>query len=253
MYQYLCKAGQEKSPTYSRQVAPSQQDQPKPQPQEQSDEQPKEDTGPALPPKLFNPISEEILKPAFAQDRPRISPLTPDTSFADAIDILRNSVKPPLNIIVFWKDLEENADIDRDTPIGIDGLSGITLRKHLELILTSVSTMGDSKVSYVVEDGIIKIAAEDSLPRLMTTRVYDISYLTAPPAQFFNYGGPYMFMQNRYGSGMDSGFGSRYGPGRDYGYGNNYPSRYANQYDTYRSSSYNYRPSISSGVGIGFR
>jgi hypothetical protein len=249
MYKYLCKAGQEKSPTYSGQVEPLQQDQPKPQPQEQPEELPKKDTAPALPPKLFRPISEEVLRPTFAQDRPRISLLTPDTSFAEAIDILRNSVRPPLNIVVFWKDLEENADIDGDTSIGIEGLSGITLRKHLELILTSVSTVGDSKVSYVVEDGIVKIATEDSLPKLMSTRVYDISYLTAPPAQFFNSGGPYMFMQNRYGSGMDSGFGRGYGPGRDYGYGN-YPSRYASPYDTYRSSSYNYRPSVSSGVGM---
>jgi hypothetical protein len=252
MYKYLCRAGQEKSPTYSRQVAPLQQDQPKPQPQEQPEELSKKDTETTLPPKLFKPISEEVLRPTFAQDLPRISLLTADTPFAEAIDILRNSVRPPLNIVVFWKDLEENADIDGDTSIGIEGLSGITLRKHLELILDSISTIGDSKVGYVVEDGIIKIATEDSLPELMTTRVYDISYLTAPPAQFFNYGGPYMFMQNRYGSGMDSGFGSRYGPGRDSGYGN-YPSRYGNQYDTYRSSSYNYRPNISSGVGMAFR
>ncbi|MHC4191410.1 MAG: hypothetical protein ACYSUB_17310, partial [Planctomycetota bacterium] len=73
---------------------------------------------------------------------------------------------------------------------------------------------------YVVHDGIIKIATEDSLPKLMGTRVYDITDLTAQPSNFFDYGGPHMFLQNRYGSG------------RNYGYGN-YPSRYG------RNSGYN--------------
>ncbi|UCG68623.1 MAG: hypothetical protein JSV09_12565, partial [Thermoplasmata archaeon] len=86
--------------------------------------------------------SKESAKPVHKQSKPITadpSTFTPNMSFSEAIDILRNSTKPPLNIAVLWKDLSENADIYRYTPIGMEGLSGIPLRKHLEFLLMSVS------------------------------------------------------------------------------------------------------------------
>lgn len=233
LYKYLCEIGEQKSPTYKKQLPKPQ----KHQPLKQSQKQPKKITHPLPADKPLKPTFQTAPKPIRRQDYRPITTLTPETTFAEAIDILRNFVKPPLNIVVFWKDLQENADIDRDTPIGIEGLSGITLRKHLELILASVSATADTELSYVVEDDIIKIATRDFLPKVMKTRVYDIADLTAPPARFFDYSGPYMFLQNRYGSGPG------YTPGTDYRYGN-YPSRYGN-YPSRYSPSYRYTPNLS--------
>ena len=112
-----------------------------------------------------------------------LSSLTLDTPFSEAIDLLRNSTGPPLTIVVLWRDLSENANVERDTPIRIDGVSGIRLRTGLEILLMAVSG-SFAKLGYVVEHGVIIIATKESLPAKMVTRVYDISNLVARPARF---------------------------------------------------------------------
>ncbi len=112
------------------------------------------------------------------------SSFTPDMTFEEAINILRNSTVPKLNIAVLWKDLEQNADVYRDTPIGIKGVSKVPLRTHLKLLLMSVSAGGSEKLGFVVEDGVIIIATQGSLPKKMTARVYDITDLISAPANF---------------------------------------------------------------------
>jgi len=141
------------------------------------------------------------------------STFTPDMSFSDAIDILRNSTKPPLNIAVLWKDLEKNADIYRETPIGMDGVSKVPLRTHLKLLLMSVSAGGVEKLRYVVENGVIIIATQGSLPKKKVARVYDITDLVAAPANFRfmpGLGMPFGYGGMPYGGMMPSG-------GMDYG------------------------------------
>jgi hypothetical protein len=112
-----------------------------------------------------------------------LSALTYHTTFREAIDILSNSAEPPLKIVVLWKDLSENAYVEPDTPIKIDGVSGIRLRTGLELVLMSVYS-GFAKLGYVVKGGVIIIATKESLPNRMVTRVYDVSYLLSQPARF---------------------------------------------------------------------
>ncbi len=139
------------------------------------------------------------------------SSFTPDMTFVEAIDILRKATKPRLNIAVLWKDLEENADIYRDTPIGMDGLSRVPLRTHLKVLLMSVSGASTEKLGYVVDNGVIIIATQSSLPRRMKARVYDIADLVAEPANYhsmpgfgggFNFGGmPYGGMMGNRGMG----------------------------------------------------
>jgi hypothetical protein len=170
-----------------------------------------------------------------------LSALTPETPFAEAIDILRNSTKPPLNIIVFWRDLEENSDVDRNTPIGLEAVSGVSLGKNLELMLMSVSADPKS-LGYVVENGVIIIATKDSLPTKRRARIYDVTDLVGRPANYFSplmgfggmmpgmgYGGmmPYGGMRPYGGMGYGSFYGGAdytgrygggYGGGRPYGY-----------------------------------
>ncbi len=131
--------------------------------------------------------SQQISKAAYKKvSRITAGPssFTPDMSFNEAINILRNSTVPKLNIAVLWKDLEENADIYRDTPIGIDGVSRVPLRTHLKLLLMSISAGSTEKLGYVVEDGVIIIATQGSLPKKMIARVYDITDLVSAPANF---------------------------------------------------------------------
>ena len=251
LYKYLLEAAQQKSPTYQIQLQQLERHQPKEQPQEQ----PEQKTDAVVVDKPYKPAPEITREPIRQISHSPLSSLTPETTFGEALDILCNSVKPPLNIFVLWKDLEDNADIDRGTPIGIEPLSGITVRNHLELILASVSTMGDKPLGYVIEGGIIRIATKDSLPKLMGTRVYDITDLTAAPARFYQYGGPYTSFGGPYG--QDRG----YGPGGNYQYGGSYggyPSRYGQgsgyggrfSTNTYRGYPYGLGRTYGSGISF---
>jgi len=124
------------------------------------------------------------------------SNFTPDMTVNDAINILRNTTIPPLNIVVLWKNLEA-VDIYRETPIGIDGIKGASLRTHLKILLMSLSAGSTEKLGYVVNDGVIIISTESSLPHKLIARIYDITDLVGAPA-----GGGFMP-----GAGMPFGFG----------------------------------------------
>jgi len=105
--------------------------------------------------------------------------------FGEAIGILRHATVPPVNIVVLWKDLSDNADIDRETEIGMDGVRGVPLRTHLELLLTAVAADNSTKLRYVVYGGAIFIGTEGRLRPRPVTRVYDIADLTSPSANYF--------------------------------------------------------------------
>ena len=190
---------------------------------------PQEPPMPALP--RFEPARPSLRSPAA---------FTPDMPFSQAIDILRNSTQPPLNLVVLWRELEENAGIDRNTPIGIDGLQRIRLRQCLDILLTSISASAITRVSYVVQNGVITVATVDSLPKpKRVTRVYDISDLVAPPSVGMGFGmmrGMMPGMMPGMGGGMSyggyggSGIGGYtpgyggYSPGYGSGYGNYGPT-----------------------------
>ncbi|MBN2513697.1 MAG: hypothetical protein JXB18_12230 [Sedimentisphaerales bacterium] len=120
-----------------------------------------------------------------------LSALTPETTFEEAINILRDSVEPQLSIAVMWKDLTENAFIDRDTPITLsgEGLVAVPLRVGLERVLQAVSAGGMAELGYVVQYGIVTIATVDYLPKPFTNIVYDVAELLSPPADYDEYNG----------------------------------------------------------------
>jgi len=105
-----------------------------------------------------------------------LSNLTSSMPFIDVIEMLSNSVDPPLQIQPNWRDLLENAEVEQTTPAGMDPLTGIKLRKALEILLDGLS--GDfAELKYVVDEGVILIATVDSLPRKMVPCVYEIPAL----------------------------------------------------------------------------
>lgn len=132
---------------------------------------------------------------------------TPQMPLSEAIDILRNCTTPRLNIVVLWRSLD-GAGIYRDTPIGIDGLSGLRVRQHLDMLVLSLSAGASDRIAYVVQGGVITIGTTTTLPApRFETRVYDIRDLTAPPA---NYRLPSMGF-----GGL--GYGGMMGPAGTYG------------------------------------
>jgi len=111
--------------------------------------------------------------------------LTRQTPFGQAVDILRNSTTPPLNIVVLWKPLADSAGIHRDTPIGMDGVSGLRAGQILDLLTLSLSAGASAKIGYTIDKGIITISTVDTLPTPKpVVRVYDISDLIAAPARY---------------------------------------------------------------------
>jgi hypothetical protein len=145
-----------------------------------------------------------------------LSSLKISTPFSRAIDILRNSTSPALNIVVLWRDLSEKAAVERDTQIYMEGLSGIPLHTGLELLLRAVSSSPE-QLSYIVEGGVIVIATRNSLPVRRVTRVYDISDLVAEPAQYGGIQGLYMAQSLSYLAGAGSYGGGYGGTGGSYG------------------------------------
>jgi len=147
-----------------------------------------------------------------------LSALIPDMPFSDAIQELKNSVEPPLNIIVIWRDLSETAGIEPDTSINMDGLPAIRLGTGLENLLQAVSG-GLADLDYVVQNGVITIATIESLPSKLVTRVYDVTDLLGQPANFrMGMMGMGMMGGGGYGGGMGGGMGG-YGGGGMGGYG----------------------------------
>ena len=104
-----------------------------------------------------------------------LSELAPQMSFGEVVEILENSVVPPLQIQPFWKDLLDNVEVEETTPAGMDPLPHIKLRKALEILLTSVSSTGLPKLTYIVDEGVILIGTADVLPPKKVHRTYDTS------------------------------------------------------------------------------
>ncbi len=181
-------------------------------------------TEPNVPPRPPIPAQEEpaavstLAQVARAPLRPAPrtpASFTPEMPLHEAIDILRNCTRPPLGIIVLWRDLDA-AGIYRDTPIGIDGLPGLRVGQYLDLLVLSLSAGASDEIGYTVHHGVVTIATTAALPAPKSiTRVYDISDLTAPPSNAsmprMGYGGMYggqmMGLNGGYGGGLGTGYG----------------------------------------------
>jgi hypothetical protein len=134
-----------------------------------------------------------------------VSQIREETTFEEALEIIRHAVAPPLPMVVMWKDIEDNAFIEKTTPVGIEGLGNTTLGQALKLVLLSVSSRGEG-LEYVVEEGIVTIASKAmGLGDRRYTRAYDAGELLATPAGLSGMMGMYG------GGGGGGGYGGGYG------------------------------------------
>ena len=120
------------------------------------------------------------LRPTAISD---LSNITPETTFEEALEIIRTAVDPPLPLVIMWHDIEENGFIERTKAIGIEGLgSGVSLRQVLKLVLAAAGAES-GELEYVVDGGVITIATKTmGLGKRRYTRVYDAAELLAAPA-----------------------------------------------------------------------
>ncbi|MHC4927188.1 MAG: hypothetical protein ACYTER_07650 [Planctomycetota bacterium] len=108
-----------------------------------------------------------------------LSVINEDTTLEEALDILSDSVRPRLPLLVLWSDLEANAMIDRDTPIGLGGFGQIELKQALKLILLSISVTGGSKPELAYEGNVVTIGTQRGLLQRSANKVYSITDLTS--------------------------------------------------------------------------
>jgi hypothetical protein len=138
------------------------------------------------------PTTAPAEKPPSSEPTPPVkrtpASFTRQMPFSEAIDILRNCSTPPLNIIVLWRQLDQNAGITPETPIGIDGVPGLRVRQYLDLLMLSLSAGASAELSYIVDGGAVTIGTANALrtPKKArrVTRVYDISDLVSEPARY---------------------------------------------------------------------
>ncbi|MCU0917508.1 MAG: hypothetical protein MUC88_23530, partial [Planctomycetes bacterium] len=133
-----------------------------------------------------------------------LSQLTPQTPVSEAIDIMRKTVTPPLNIVVLWRDLQMNVSVEPTTEIGMDGLPNIRLGTALENLVKAISDPAypDNPVDFVVNKGVVTVATLYGLPqKKMETRVYDIADLVGQAANYATMGQ----MMGMFGGMMGSG------------------------------------------------
>jgi len=108
-----------------------------------------------------------------------LSMLTQQTPASEAFEILKYSVVPPLNLIVIWRDLFDNANIEPTSPVQMDGpanvLLGTALRNVLDALTAPLAAGREYHVDYVVSGGAITVATRIGLPaKKVETRVYDL-------------------------------------------------------------------------------
>jgi len=150
-----------------------------------------------------------------------LSELRPEMTFEQVLNILMNKADPPLQIKPNWRDLELNAQVDRSTLSDMDPLTGVKIRTALDALLAGLSDPDapDYQLGYIVDEGIIMIATEATLPSNMVNRVYDITDLVGEPSSYQT--GMQMMSQMQYVSSSSGGMGGMggYGGGGMGGYG----------------------------------
>ena len=95
-----------------------------------------------------------------------------DKSFADALDELRS--RSGINIVANWQSLA-NLGIDETTPLSLN-LRNVSAGLVLKLMLQNLSSPY-ARVSYIIQDEVVFIAAAEELDMIFELQVYEIADL----------------------------------------------------------------------------
>ncbi|HDS84769.1 MAG TPA: hypothetical protein ENN97_06200 [Phycisphaerales bacterium] len=145
---------------------------------------------PEFPPSAEHFLSRPPSAAARGPDRPKryagqvdMSLIRPDTTFREALAIISGQ-EPRLPILVLWNDLERNAFVERDTPVGIEGVGRMRAEAALNLVLRAVATSG-MRLRVISEGGVLTIATEVADLGKPTTRVYPVADLLARSSELY--------------------------------------------------------------------
>lgn len=88
-----------------------------------------------------------------------MSSLEPQMPLADAVETLRKSVDPPLNLVVLWTDLRENLSVEPSTPVNIGGMASVKLETALDLLVKGMSSVNAKPMWKIKGDAIVVATA----------------------------------------------------------------------------------------------
>jgi len=91
-----------------------------------------------------------------------LSVLTPEMPIAEAVEILKKSVEPPLSIVVLWNDLMAFASVEPSTPININGTPQMRLGTALDLLVRGFPA-SDTKPMWRIKGDVIVIGTVKTL------------------------------------------------------------------------------------------
>jgi len=97
--------------------------------------------------------------------------------FKDVVDFFRNASS--VNFHCNWPALQA-ANIDPKVPVNLS-LTNPTVQKALELVLQDLST--NTKVTYVIEDGVVRISTRDELARNPVQKIHPVGDILAAMAE----------------------------------------------------------------------
>ena len=111
-----------------------------------------------------------------------LSMINEETSFQESLEILSDSVRPRLPLVILWKDLKANAFIEKDMPIGVGGFGKIKLKKGLEIILHTISKSSRTKLLLAAEGQVITLGTQGGMLGKSAVRSYSVEDLTSVPS-----------------------------------------------------------------------
>lgn len=108
-----------------------------------------------------------------------LSRINPDTTFQEALAIICGPRSGRLPILVMWNDLERNAFVEKDTPVGVEISGPMRAGQALDLVLHSVARSG-VRLRVFPEGGVLTIATEHAQINRRQTKVYAVGDLLGP-------------------------------------------------------------------------
>lgn len=114
-----------------------------------------------------------------------LSRIGPETTVQEALTMVADAVEPRLPLLILWNDLERNAFVERDMPIGIEGFGRIRLDRALDLILRAAQAAAgsDTALTLTPEGGILTLATRHAGLDKPRSAVYSVGDIFAAPSE----------------------------------------------------------------------
>lgn len=110
-----------------------------------------------------------------------LSMINDETPLEEALNAISDSVRPRLPFVILWNDLEANAFVDKNTPIGVSEFGNVQVKQALKVILHSISVNAPTKVILAIEGGVVTVGTQRGLIQKMAVHSYSVDDLVTAP------------------------------------------------------------------------